>query len=491
MAGGAIFHLDVKTISRSQGRSAVAAAAYRAGTKLLDARTGLVHDFRKKQGVVETFIAAPDGCDWITDRNALWDAAEAAEKRKNSTVAREWMVALPDALDATQRADLARTLATELVTRFGIAVDVAIHAPSGDGDQRNHHAHLLTTTREAGPDGFGAKTRILDAAKTGGIEIANMREWWAGMVNDALAAAESTARIDHRRKSVIAAEARAEADALDQHAKDISALNSWPATFGELFAGFRSAARAVWHGGRPAVTANAGDVEEMRDRAKGLHKKANKLTAHPPAKHDGPQLTTYKRAMKDIWAQEDRDRAARIAAEEEKKRDREAKEAAKAEELRKQQEATQRAEQDAARKEQLENERREGELALAENFAPLAAPLIKLARVDREFAKEITRRGISLAQSDHSAAYDPNWSRCDETGKTVYMLISDIAEARKAEMREAQRAQNVERQKIYDEQQREKEKQRLLHKPEPATGPEEQPKPQTPPKPSGPSGPSF
>lgn len=117
MPDGAIFHFSVSTISRSQGRSAVAAAAYRAGTQLLDARTGLVHDYRRKTAVLDSFIAAPEGCDWITDRNTLWNAVEAAETRKNSTVAREWLVALPGALDTAQRAELVRSLATELVTR--------------------------------------------------------------------------------------------------------------------------------------------------------------------------------------------------------------------------------------------------------------------------------------------------------------------------------------------------------------------------------------
>lgn len=472
MAGGAIYHFDVKTISRSQGRSAVAAAAYRAGTKLLDARTGLVCDFRKKKGVVESFIAAPDGCDWITDRNTLWDAAEAAEKRKNSTVAREWMVALPDALDDAQRADLARALATELVTRFGIAVDVAIHAPSRDGDQRNHHAHLLTTTRVADLDGLGAKTRVLDAAKTGGVEIANMREWWAGTVNDALAAAESTARVDHRRKAVVAAEARAEAAFMEQQANDISALIAKPANVAEFFAGFGSAARAFRNGGWPAVTANAGHVEKLRDGAKERRDKAKKLTAHPPNKHDGPQLTNYKRAMKDTWAQEARDEEARIAAIEARERDRAAKEAVEAERVLKEQENALQATQDAEKQKQLEDERREGERALAENFAPTTAPLIKLARFDREFAKELTSRGIRLAQSDHSAARDPNWSRCDENGKTVLGIIRDIAEAKKASALEAKRVHDTKIQKDHDD------RQRAAHKPAPDT--QSKPKPQEP-----------
>ena len=304
MADGAIFHLDVSTVSRSQGRSSVAAAAYRAGQKLLDERTGLWHDYKRKQGVLETFIAAPDGCDWITDRNTLWDSVETAEKRKNSTVAREWLVALPDALEPEQRTELTRALAAELVTRYGVAVDVAIHAPSKGGDQRNHHAHLLTTTRQAGPDGLGAKTRVLDAAKTGGVEIANMREWWAGMVNDALKAAQSPARVDHRRKTVIAAEIRAEAEAFERQATDIEALNKSPAEVGGLWKGLGSATRALHNGGLSVLTATPDHVEKLRDRALELRNRAKELTQNPPNTHNGPKLTVYKRRMAPQWAQE-------------------------------------------------------------------------------------------------------------------------------------------------------------------------------------------
>lgn len=217
MPNGAIFHMDVQTIKRAEGRSAVAAAAYRAGTRLVDIRTGTSVNYTRKRGVLETFIAAPNGCDWITDRETLWNAAEAAEHRKNSVVAREWMVALPSALDAAQRTSLARALAVELVTRYGVAVDVALHAPAKDGDERNFHAHLLTTTREVTPDGLGDKTRILDAAKTGGPEIAAMRKWWQDTINDALEAAEKDVRVDHRPRAAIAKERGEPAPEVNTH----------------------------------------------------------------------------------------------------------------------------------------------------------------------------------------------------------------------------------------------------------------------------------
>src|SRR3546814_1212432 len=103
----------------------------------------------------------------ICDRAVRWNAAEQAETRKNSTVAREYEIALPAELSAEARRELALGLAREISERHGVAVDVAIHAPGREGDHRNHHAHLLTTTRRIGPEGLGAKTRELDQKTSG------------------------------------------------------------------------------------------------------------------------------------------------------------------------------------------------------------------------------------------------------------------------------------------------------------------------------------
>ena len=194
----AIYHLSVKSISRSAGRSVVAAAAYRAGQELTDERQGLTHDYTRKQGVEDAFIVAPDGADWAQDRNALWNAAEAAEKRKDAKTGREYELALPAELDADARKELARGFAAELVERYGVVADVAIHEPGREGDNRNHHAHILTTTRTAGEDGLGAKTRVLDVASTASAEIEHMRGVWARQVNMALERHQVEQRVDHR-----------------------------------------------------------------------------------------------------------------------------------------------------------------------------------------------------------------------------------------------------------------------------------------------------
>ncbi|HXQ24574.1 MAG TPA: MobA/MobL family protein, partial [Candidatus Acidoferrales bacterium] len=138
----AIFHLTVKCVSRSKGQSATASAAYRTATRIKDERTGEIWDFRRKRGVVHREVVLPAGAPmWANNRENLWNAAEASETRKNSTVAREFEVALPSELRPNDRRRLAMAYARAIAERHRCAVDVAIHVPGRGGDTRNHHAH--------------------------------------------------------------------------------------------------------------------------------------------------------------------------------------------------------------------------------------------------------------------------------------------------------------------------------------------------------------
>jgi hypothetical protein len=128
----------------------------------------------------------------------LWNAAEASETRSNSVTAREWELSLPFEISAEVRSQITREFAEQLVSRYGVAVDVAIHAPNREGDQRNHHAHVLTSTRKLEAKGFTAKTRVLDSARTGGVEIEQMRGVWAELQNRALERAGEVEHVDHR-----------------------------------------------------------------------------------------------------------------------------------------------------------------------------------------------------------------------------------------------------------------------------------------------------
>ena len=194
----AIYHLSVKTVSRSAGRSATAAAAYRAGASITDERTGEIHDYTRKGGVQSaTLIVPAKAAAWANDRGVIWNAAEQAEKRKNSTVAREFEIALPSELSPTERQRLAVDFARELVARHGCAADVAIHAPGKEGDNRNHHAHILLTTRRLTPEGMGEKTRELDDQKTGKELVTQWRERFATLQNERLREAGQVVRVSH------------------------------------------------------------------------------------------------------------------------------------------------------------------------------------------------------------------------------------------------------------------------------------------------------
>ncbi len=195
----AIYHLSVKPISRTDGRSATAAAAYRAATQISDTRTGKLHDYRRKQGVVSAVLLVPEAAPkWAHDRSQVWNAAEIAETRKNATVAREFEIALPAELNDLQRQQLAHEFAQELVNQHGCIADVAIHQPSGGGDQRNHHAHILLSTRRLGPEGFTDKTRELDDYSSGPKWVHKWRERYAQLQNRYLQQAGCEVRVDHR-----------------------------------------------------------------------------------------------------------------------------------------------------------------------------------------------------------------------------------------------------------------------------------------------------
>jgi len=197
----AIYHLRATMISRSQGRSATAAAAYRVAERIEDRRTGLVFDYAARGGVDHTEILAPDHApDWVYDRSELWNRVEESETRKNSQVAREVRVALPDELTHAQRLELVREFVRSQFVDRGMVADIALHAPGREGDERNHHAHILLTTREIDAEGSvpggGFTTKNRDWNKVEVLE--GWREAWARDSNAALERAGLEDRVDHR-----------------------------------------------------------------------------------------------------------------------------------------------------------------------------------------------------------------------------------------------------------------------------------------------------
>lgn len=174
-------------------------AAYRAGCRLRDERSGRVHDYARRRGVAYAGIVLPDHAPaWAGDREQLWNRVEAREGRSDAQLGREVQLSLPHELDGSQRRELALGFARHLADEYGFAVDVAIHAPGDRGDDRNHHAHLLLTSRalDAGHKTGWAKTkdRRFDAIAMQRARSRNavedLRAVWETKQNEALAKAD-------------------------------------------------------------------------------------------------------------------------------------------------------------------------------------------------------------------------------------------------------------------------------------------------------------
>jgi hypothetical protein len=189
------YRLSVQVIKRSSGRNAVAAAAYRHAMRLTDERYAESHDYTRKAGVLHSEIFAPANApDWMRDRGQLWNAVEAAEKRKDAQLAREFVLSLPHELDhEAHRALVAEFCESELVAR-GMIADAAIHAPGQEGDERNHHAHIMATMRTLTAEGFGPKNR--DWNETAVVEA--WRSQWAAIQNREFERRGLEIRVDHR-----------------------------------------------------------------------------------------------------------------------------------------------------------------------------------------------------------------------------------------------------------------------------------------------------
>lgn len=187
----AIYHASFQVVKRSAGRSAVAASAYRSGERLVDERTGEIHDYTRKGGVDDAFILAPDDApSWATDRNALWSAVELGEVRKDAQLARELNVALPRELSQSESTELLKTFVTESFVDKGMVADVALHHLDSD----NPHAHVMLTMRSISQDGFGQKNRDWNKKD----QLVEWRESWEKAVNRQLELSGHDVRIDHR-----------------------------------------------------------------------------------------------------------------------------------------------------------------------------------------------------------------------------------------------------------------------------------------------------
>ncbi len=191
----AIYHFSAKVISRANGSSAVASAAFRSAERLHDDRLDRDHDFTNKSGVVHSEVLLPDGApERLGDRSTLWNEVEATELRKDAQLAREIEFAIPRELNQQQGIELARDFVQAEFIERGMIADLNVHWDIGADGLVKPHAHVMLTMREVGEGGFGAKVR--DWNKTGQLE--QWRERWASHVNERLAELDIDARIDHR-----------------------------------------------------------------------------------------------------------------------------------------------------------------------------------------------------------------------------------------------------------------------------------------------------
>ena len=182
----AIYSFNAKIISRKAGQSAVATAAYNARDKLMDERTGEIKHYYAVDGsLIHSGIYTPDNApEWAHDRAQLWNHAEAAENRKDSQIARNFIVALPHELTDEQRRFAIQDFVKENFTRKGYAADLNIHAPDKDGDDRNYHAHILVTDRKLEPDGFAASKSERQQTETQRKEeLEHLRQSWEKIGN--------------------------------------------------------------------------------------------------------------------------------------------------------------------------------------------------------------------------------------------------------------------------------------------------------------------
>ncbi len=202
----AIFHLSHKVISRGQGQSIVAAAAYQSRSRLYDERDGHTKDYHHKtdQELLFSGIYAPKNApDWAHDREDLWNAAERAEDEHNRTRAKSAItgrhieIALMNELTPEQNRYALQDFIREHFTRHGYAVDLNIHGPDREGDARNIHAHLLISQRTLNEQGFNAKKLQMDRQEMSEC-VTRWRDSWAKTANRHLERHGHPARIDAR-----------------------------------------------------------------------------------------------------------------------------------------------------------------------------------------------------------------------------------------------------------------------------------------------------
>jgi len=191
----AIYHFSAKVVSRANGSSAIASAAYRSASELHDDRLGRNHDFSNKAGVIHSEVILPEGGPKrLNDRATLWNEVEAGEKRKDAQLAREVEFSIPREMDEKQGVQLARDFVKKQFVDRGMVADLNVHWDKAKDGTPKPHAHVMMTMRDVGPEGFGKKNRDWNSTEL----LKDWREAWSAHVNERMAELGLEGRIDHR-----------------------------------------------------------------------------------------------------------------------------------------------------------------------------------------------------------------------------------------------------------------------------------------------------
>ena len=188
-------------IKRSEGRSVVAAIAYRVGDRIHDDRLGTTYDYTRRSGVAHVELMLPtDAPEWARSatRSGLWNEAERRDKRHDARPAVEVLLSLPHELDRDDQVDICRQFTRELIDQHNVAADFALHLPDRKGDQRNFHTHLVISTSRLAQDGFGKKAEEFSQGNQGSKTITRWRKRWEEIQNEKLIERGIDARVDCR-----------------------------------------------------------------------------------------------------------------------------------------------------------------------------------------------------------------------------------------------------------------------------------------------------
>jgi Ti-type conjugative transfer relaxase TraA len=191
----AIYHFSAKVVSRANGSSAVASAAYRSASELHDVRLGRDHDFSNKAGVIHSEVMLPEGApERLNDRSTLWNEVEAGEKRKDAQLAREVEFSIPREMNEKQGVALAQDFVKKQFVDRGMVADLNVHWDKAKDGTPKPHAHVMLAMRDVGPEGFGKKNRDWNSTEL----LKDWREAWSAHVNERMAELGLEGRIDHR-----------------------------------------------------------------------------------------------------------------------------------------------------------------------------------------------------------------------------------------------------------------------------------------------------